>query len=112
MGQALVASHPGGSTLVNTSLRWTLVLNGFDAAFTLLFVGAGLASEANPLMAELIDRSPMTFMLGKIVLVSLCVGLLWRLRHHRSTRSAALLAFIAYSAVMAQHLRILGHMIA
>lgn len=108
MERAWVGTHP---RWLGRSLQWTVVLNGADAAFTLLFVGLGLATEANPLMADLLERSPLAFVLVKIVLVSLSVGLLWRLREHRTASTAAAVAVLAYFAVIAQHLRILGHLV-
>jgi len=77
-----------------------LVLNLLDAFFTLGWVETGLATEANPVMAEAIEHGPAVFFLSKIFLVTLAVLLLWRNRERITARLAivpvaALYAFVA-----------------
>lgn len=83
----------------------TVVLNLLDAVFTLSFVQAGLAEEANPLMESALAVSPVLFMLAKLSLVSLGVALLWRMRGHRVAAFGILGAAIVYFLVVAYHLR-------
>ena len=81
-----------------------LVLNLFDASFTLLYTTSGLAIEANPLMEQVISRSPLQFMLIKTALVSLGLLLLWRLRWQRMAKLAIVGSALAYSVLIVYHL--------
>jgi hypothetical protein len=88
-----------------------LVLNLLDALFTLLWVGAGLAREANPLLRELVVESPLVFALAKLGLVGLGSLLLWRLRQRPLAVVAIFVAFLTYYAVLLHHLRFLGRLL-
>jgi cytochrome bd-type quinol oxidase subunit 2 len=81
-----------------------IVLNLLDAIFTLLWVESGIASEGNPIMDRAMTHGPIGFMVIKLALVSLCVLLLWRLRHRRAAAVSLVTCAIAYSAVMLVHL--------
>ena len=59
-------------------LSLLLVLNLWDAIATTYWVMSGLATEANPFMDALLRKNPSLFIITKTFLVSLCVGLLWR----------------------------------
>ena len=87
--------------------RWalgsTLVFNLLDALLTLAIVSAGLAIEANPLMAELLARGPVLFVGAKLALVSAAVVVLWRYWTPRLARLGAGLSFTAYAAIMLVH---------
>ena len=50
-------------------------------------------------------HGPVEFMAIKLALVSLCVGLLWRLRHRRAAATALVTCALAYSLVMLVHLK-------
>jgi uncharacterized membrane protein YqjE len=80
-----------------------VVLNLLDGAFTLFSVGAGLAVETNPLMNELLLRGPVSFMLGKIAIVSLGILLLWRLRQLRMALVGSCAAFFVYAGIFVWH---------
>lgn len=82
-----------------------LILNLFDGAMTIAIVQTGLASEANPLMGELIGRGAVPFMFFKTALVSLSVLLLWRLRRLRSACLAMYAGGATYALVAVYHLR-------
>ena len=82
-----------------------LVLNLLDAIFTLVWIEAGVASEGNPFMDRAMAHGPVEFMAIKLALVSLCVGLLWRLRHRRAAATALVTCALAYSLVMLVHLK-------
>lgn len=79
------------------SMMWimlglVIVLNVLDALFTVFWVEARLATEANPLMAVLLESSPVLFVLGKSALVGAGCVLLWGYRHTR-------MAFVATAGV-------------
>jgi|GEM_PF-3009670 len=84
-------------------LRILVMLNLFDALATLFWVEAGLATEANPVMAQALDSGPALFILSKVALVSLAVGLLWRLRAERFARIAAIPLGGLYALVAGGH---------
>lgn len=86
-------------------LAATVVLNFVDAALTLFAVRAGWAVEANPLMDELLFRGPVSFMIGKMAVVSLGVLLLWRLRRHTMSIVGTIAGFFAYTAILSIHIK-------
>jgi hypothetical protein len=88
-----------------------LVLNLLDAAFTTLWVTAGLASEANPLLAELVAEHPVWFALVKTTLVGLGSLLLWRKRTRPLAVVGIFAAFLVYYAVLLYHLDYLGGLV-
>lgn len=81
-----------------------LVLNLIDAVCTLVVVSLGLATEANPVMAGLIDTDPSLFMVGKLMLVSLGSYLLWRLRKRAAAVVSIFMAFMVYYCIFLFHL--------
>lgn len=81
-----------------------LVLNLLDAVFTLWWVGNGLATEANALLEDLVER-PLLFVLAKLALVSLGSIFLWRLRRRPLAVIAIFGVFFAYYMVLLHHLR-------
>jgi hypothetical protein len=114
-----VATGPSGTVAVgrrgSERERWicamlglTVVLNLIDAALTLLFVGTGAAVEANPLMRQLLDHGPLTFVLVKLAIVSLSVGLVWRLRQLRLATFASGAALAIYLMTLLWHMQGLG----
>ena len=86
-------------------VKTVLVLNLLDALFTLLWVRAGLAEEANSLMRQLVHEHAIGFVAVKLGLVSLGSLLLWQRRHHASAVIAIFVAFLAYYAVLLHHIR-------
>lgn len=94
--------------LLHAVLGLTVVFNLLDAAFTLFAVRSGLAVEANPLMNELLSHGPMSFMLGKVAMVSLGILLLWRLRRLRMAMVGSVAAFLTYAGIVGWHLHGLG----
>lgn len=81
-----------------------LVLNLLDAILTIIVVTSARATEANPLMAEVLDRHPVLFALVKMSLVSLGSVILWRHRKHAVAVLAIFVAFLAYYGVLLYHL--------
>jgi hypothetical protein len=82
-----------------------LVLNLLDALFTLVWVRAGLAVEANSLMRDLVENNAFLFVATKLVLVSLGSLLLWRQRTHPIAVVAIFGVFLAYYLVLLYHLQ-------
>lgn len=79
------------------------MLNLADALFTLVYVEAGVATEANPLMHTALRESPVAFMAVKLALVSLGVWLLWRWRTRRSAIAGLVTATTAYASLFVYH---------
>ena len=90
--------------IVEIAAATVIILNLLDAICTLVWIRAGVASEGNPLMDQAMSHGPVGFMVVKLALVSLSVGLLWRLRHRRAAATALVTSAIAYSAIMLVHL--------
>jgi len=80
-----------------------LILNGIDAVLTLLWVYAGLAEEANPLLAELVHEHPVLFAACKIALVGAGSLLLWRARHRPLAIVGIFAVFLVYYAILLLH---------
>jgi hypothetical protein len=86
-------------------VKAVLILNLFDAVFTLFWVRAGLALEANALMRTLVNEHAILFVVTKLGLVSLGSWVLWRRRTHAGAVIAIFVAFIAYYLVLLYHLQ-------
>lgn len=110
-----MTSHPGtpGSERIGTEehYRWLhgivkalIVFNGLDAIFTLYWVQAGLAREANAFLRLLVEEHPTGFVAAKLALFSLSSLLLWRLRDRPAAVVTIFGAFVAYYVVLLQHL--------
>jgi hypothetical protein len=86
-------------------VKTVLVLNLLDALFTLVWVRAGLAREANALMRGLVNEHAVLFVVTKLGLVSLGSLVLWRRRTHAVAVVAIFSAFLAYYLVLLYHLQ-------
>lgn len=82
-----------------------LILNLLDAVFTLFWINAGLAREANALMRDLVNHHPVAFVSVKIGLVALGSYLLWARRESPSAVIAIFAMFFVYYLVLLHHLR-------
>jgi hypothetical protein len=81
-----------------------LVFNLIDGMLTLAAVHAGAATEANPLLAGVLDQGAVWFIAVKTTLVSLGVLLLW-LRRERILAAGGLCgAAVIYAGIIAHHL--------
>ena len=85
-----------------------VILNLLDAVFTLTWVQLGVATEANVLLAGVLDTSAVGFMLVKIGLVSLGVELLWRQRRRPLAVVGLVVCFVAYNTLLVYHLGIVA----
>lgn len=82
-----------------------LLLNLLDAIFTLFWVKAGLAVEANVLLKSAVEDHPVAFVMIKISLVSLGSLLLWKRRHHALAVVGLFVVFLVYYYILLHHLR-------
>ena len=92
-------------------VKFILVLNLFDAIFTIFWFYAGLAREKNPLLSELLLDYPVIFAIVKFMLVSLGSALLWRYRYRPSAIIAIFVAFMAYYALLIYHIQFFSRLI-
>lgn len=89
------------------ALTWTVVvLTLFDAAATVLVLATGLATEANPLLASLVESvGVVPAMLARAVVgVGLAWGLGWLASWRRGVRPVVPLVALVLSAVAGLHL--------
>jgi hypothetical protein len=82
-----------------------LVLSCLDAAFTLVLLGRGVASEANPLMRLLISHDQQVFVNLKVVLTGAAVVFMvaladWRFVRLVRVRHIMIAALLAYGALV------------
>lgn len=108
---------PGGVTALRTRiwrnrtamiemlLAATLLFNLLDLVLTLIVVEAGLAVEANPAMAALLQVGGLPFALCKLGLVSAGVWILWRHRRRQLAFAGATGICTAYAMVALYHVR-------
>lgn len=92
-------------------VKVTLVLNLLDALFTLVWVGTGLATEANPLLHDLVHEHPLAFVTSKLALVTLGSLLLWRLRRRPLAVIAIFVGFLAYYGLLLIHVDYLAKVV-
>lgn len=90
---------------LETIIRVVLVLNMLDALLTLVWVYSGFATEANPLMEDLVHNHPVMFVVVKFSLVTLGSVLLLRLRKRPMSVVAIFFAFLAYYCILLYHLQ-------
>jgi hypothetical protein len=88
-----------------------LILNVLDAAFTLAWTTGNMANEANPLIVEVLGRSPLLFMAAKLALVSMGVFLLMRLRGRFALASIVACSCV-YVGIFAYHVSALPRLLA
>ena len=97
-----------GTNLLNSNLKRNLLavvgLNAFDAIATITWITQGLATEANPLMAQLIEYSPIYFLLIKIGIGTVGCYYLWRCRTFSLAVYASKFLLIAYTLLAGYHM--------
>lgn len=81
-----------------------LAFNALDAIFTLLYVGVGVATESNPLLAAAIAISPILFVTVKMTLAIIAVAILHALRRNTLAQAVMVIGTTAYAGVIAWHL--------
>jgi len=82
-----------------------VILNLLDAVLTIVWVHTGLGREANPLLQPLVHHYVVLFIAMKIALGSLGAWLLWECRQRAFAVIGTFSVFMAYYAVLLQHLR-------
>jgi hypothetical protein len=94
-----------------TQFRWlngiaksVLVMNLLDAVMTLWWVRTGFATEANPLLAQIVAEHAVLFVVGKFGLVFLGTWLLWLRRDRPLAVIGIFTAFLVYYQVVLYHL--------
>ena len=80
--------------------------NAIDAVATLTWVKAHIAQELNPLMAMLIEYSPMLFMSVKLAILPVLSIFLWQYRHRRLVAVSSHILCLIYTMVLVIHLTI------
>lgn len=112
MAEPLVPDGAARSIGTPEHFRWlhgivkaVLVLNLLDAVFTLLWVRAGLAREANPMIDRLVEQHALGFIGVKLALVGLGSWLLWSRRDRPAAVIAIFIAFLTYYLVLLYHLQ-------
>ncbi len=85
-------------------VKGVLALNLLDAIFTLIWINAGLAREANPLLDPLVGAHPVAFAAVKLGLVAGGSFLLWRYRFRPLAVVGIFLVFIAYYLLLLYHI--------
>ncbi len=92
-------------------VRAVVLLNLADALFTLWWIHAGLAVEANALMRDLVDHGALPFVLAKIALVSLGATFLWLRRTHALAVVAIFGTFLVYYLVLLYHIQFTSQLV-
>ncbi len=85
-------------------VKVVLALNLLDAIFTLVWINAGLAREANPLLADIVRDHPVAFAAVKLGLVSGGSFLLWRYRSRPLAVVGIFVVFLVYYLLLLYHI--------
>jgi hypothetical protein len=79
------------------------LIDGFASA---VWINYHFASEANPIMAVLMDIDLSLFLYIKIGVTLLCSLLLWKIRHHRLAKIALVFTLAIYTYILYKHIAI------
>ena len=79
------------------------ILNWLDAQLTILWVGMGIATEGNGLMARLMEAGDAPFLLTKLAVGALVACALYRFSHVALARRGMRLVLGIYLALMCVH---------
>jgi hypothetical protein len=79
------------------------LLNWLDAQLTLIWVRSDIATEANNLMAKLLDIGDAPFLLTKLAIGAFSAYVLYRCSHLPIARRGMKLALTVYGALMLVH---------
>lgn len=80
------------------------LLNWLDAQLTLFWVRSNIATEANSLMARLLEIGDAPFLLTKLAIGGFAAYMLYRCSHLRIARGGMKLVLSVYAALMLVHL--------
>jgi hypothetical protein len=92
-------------------VKAVVILNLIDAVMTLWWVRTGFATEANMLLAEMVEKHALLFVVGKLALVSLGTTILWRRRRRPLAVVGIFAVFLAYYFILLYHLQFAGLML-
>jgi len=84
-------------------LRIIVILTLFDLLMTLVWVLSGTASEANPIMAYMLNKSALAFGLSKLVLSLGSIWILFKYQTSRLVQYAVPIIFLLYFSVSVHH---------
>lgn len=79
------------------------LLNWLDAQLTLIWVRSDIATEANNLMAQLLNIGDAPFLLTKLAIGAFSAYVLYRCSHLTIARRGMKLALVVYGALMLVH---------
>ena len=79
------------------------ILNWLDAQLTILWVGLGIATEGNGLMARLMEAGNAPFLVTKLAVGALVACALYRFSHLALARRGMRLVLGIYLALMCVH---------
>ena len=86
-------------------IAFIFILSLLDAVFTLVWIEAGLAIEANPLLNKLLEHGKFSFISTKILMTGIgCAFLFWAKSKSKSARIAIWSIFLVYCIVTGYHL--------
>jgi hypothetical protein len=86
--------------------RWLILLSVLDGFLTILWVYGGIATEANPLLVNILENHVGAFWIGKSFLVGLGAVLLSSHRSLKIAQLGLLISLLAYGLITLEHLRI------
>ena len=89
--------------LVAASLRLLFLFKLLDAFLTVLWIRAGIAMEANPIMAAAMTYGMSFFVLIKITMVVCAITILWYTRSHKLSRWSSLLTAVLMGSLVVYH---------
>lgn len=103
--RALAIGSPQHFRWLKGIIATVFVFNVLDGLLTIYWIVTGQATEANPLMEEVLDISPALFMAVKLGLVGLGSILLWRTRDSPVAVVSVFLLFMVYYFLLLYHLQ-------
>ncbi len=86
---------------------YIFALNTFDALATVTWSTSGQSQELNPLMAALIAHDPLTFLMVKILIGTVCSMIFYYTRSRRLSRIGAGYTMAILANILALHLLVL-----
>jgi hypothetical protein len=80
-----------------------LMMSGYDAVATMNHIGRGVATEANPIMESLIERSAVLFFFVKMALTAICMFICYSYSYKRTARIGIHFALSIYVLLSFYH---------
>ena len=87
-------------------LRWLILLSVLDGFLTVLWVYGGVATEANPLLVDIVNERVGLFWISKTLLVGFGAVLLSKNRHLCLAQCGLLFSLCIYTLITLEHVRI------